>query len=129
MKTFKQFKVQLDEAKGKEHFNVYETILAIAGPNDTTYPEAMEAAKDAQIKIRYIPFSKTIKTSKGPVPDVKELERGRTKTTVNIKKGETIIVAEGGEGYFANRVVGYDKDLKVFWNLSLRLFEYHVGIK
>ena len=125
MKTFKQFKTQLDEARKKDPFNVEETIEDLSAPDYGIYPEAASAAKDATINAAYT--GSTFPTSKGPVPVLKALARARSKSTIDVKKGDTIIMIDGGDGDFADTVIGFDFD--GFWKMPLSAFERKVGIK
>lgn len=125
MKTFRQFKAQLNEAKSKDPFNVGETIEDLSAPDYGIYPEAASAAKDATFDAAYT--GSTFPTSKGPVPVLKALARQRSKATIDVKKGDTIIVIDGGDGDFADTVIGFD--MYGFWKMPLSAFERKVGIK
>lgn len=126
MKTFKQFKAELNEAKELK-FDYNALVNDLEDPMEGFYPEVGDAKKVGSI--RAYTTSLAVKTSKGVVPALRKFENATRVSTVLVNAGDTVVFNEDGDGPFGNTVIGYIAASKLFWMADLNEFVRKIGFK
>jgi len=136
MKTFKQFKTELNEAREKpSKFDYNKLIELMSDPDKGIYPEAAKAAKTAEVDVQAMDASGHIRSKRYPY-NIGRLERSMTmakkfRIKLPVVKGSDIVFTDGGSGPLGDVVIGLmdDPQYPTFWITDKATFERAVGIK
>ena len=126
MKTFKQFKAELNEVKELK-FDYAALVSDLEDPMEGFYPEIGTAKKVGSVKA--YTTSLALKTSKGVVPALRKFENATRVSTVLVNAGDTVVFNEDGDGPFGDKVIGYIPASNLFWMADLNEFVRKIGFK
>lgn len=126
MKTFKQFKAQLNEsAQGK--FDPSSLVRDLSDPNSDIYPEEAYAKKSGRVKA-VARTNTTVRSRNGVIPKVTTFNITKF-GTVLVKAGDPVVFDEDGDGPLGGKVYGYSEAEDIYYAVDFNTFVKTIGFK
>lgn len=125
MKTFKQFKTELNESK-KIKFDTLALVYELENPSLGIYPEEADAKKSGKVKAVARPKS-TVNTRKGVIPKLSSFDYSKY-GLVSVKAGDPVVFDMDGPSP-GGKVYGYSEDNQTFYAADYNTFVKAIGFK